>query len=176
LLVKIALLLLLLALLAFIAMDILAWLAIPVLPSVLSPLGLALLFSGFGLLLAGGLVLIVQRLWQSLCGYCANRQRMQRKVWFAQHQQQVIEQRFEAQTAKLRYLAEWRRQRLLHKNNTKHLRQLYKTIQQDLTRIKPQLNHQQFQQLQTELKHYKKGHDITALLKLQQHLTSLQKA
>lgn len=174
--VRISLLLLMAALMAFVVMDILAWLAIPVLPHLLTPLGLGLLFSGFGLLLITGLLLVAQKIFKSFLNYFSNHQRMQRRLLFINQKQQEITRLFSLKTAKITYISDLKRRRLLHKNDQKHLLMLSKTIDHDLSAIKKNISASQFKQLHNTYIHYKKNQDSEALLKLQQQIASITRA
>ncbi|SJM90613.1 conserved hypothetical protein [Crenothrix polyspora] len=171
--VRISLLLLLAALLAFAVMDILVWLAIPVLPHLLTPLGISLLFSGFGLLLITGLLLVTKQVFKSFLDYFSNHQRIQRRLLFIAQKQQEITRLFHLKTDKITYFAELKRKRLLRKNNKKHLRTLSKTINTELFALKNSISDHQFKQLRADHLRYKNSQNIDALLKLQQQITSI---
>lgn len=174
--VRISLLLLLAALMAFVVMDILVWLAIPVLPHALSPLGIGLLLTSFGLLLATGILLLAKRVLKSVVDYFSNHHRMQRRLLFIAQKQQEITRLFHLKTDKITYLAELKRKRLLRKNNQKHLRTLSKTINTELFALKNSISDHQFKQLHADHIRYKNSQNIDALLKLQQQITSITRA
>lgn len=155
------------------AMDILAWLAIPVLPQLLGPVGIGLLFGGFGLLLAVGLIGVVWQFIKSVRIYFSKPRRMQRKLWFSVQKQQEMTRLFRLKTDKIAYLAGLKRQRLQRKNDRKHLRLLSKAIKHDLSAIQARTPKSQMKQLQADFSQYKNNRDIAALLKLQQHIASL---
>ena len=79
--IRIALLLMFAALAVFISVDLLPS---PVAPEFMTQLGLAALLSAFGLLVAAGLALIVKRSIKSLTAYFSAGQRLQRRLWFIQ--------------------------------------------------------------------------------------------
>lgn len=154
-------------------MDVLAWLAIPLLPQLLSPVGIGLLFGGFGLLLATGLLLVLWRSVKTVRDYFSASRRMQRKLWFSAQKQQEMAGLFQLKTAKIDYLARLKRHRLQSKNDRKHLRLLSKAIGRELSTIQSRVPKSQLKQLQDDFKQYKNNQDIAALLKLQQHIASL---
>jgi hypothetical protein len=174
--IRLSLLLLLSALAVFLLVDVLLRLSVPVLPDTLNPLGIALLFSAFFLLLATGLLRVSKLIAKAVFDYFSTRQRMQRRLLFIEQKQKEITLLFHLKTAKVTYLAELKRKRLLTKNNQKHLFLLSKTIGQDLLAIKKHIPESQFKQLQADHIRYKNDQDIAALLKLQQQIASITQA
>jgi hypothetical protein len=157
-------------------MDVLLRLSIPLLPDIINPVGIALLFGAFILLLITGLLLTFKLIIKAVLNYFSNHQRMQRRLLFINQKQQEITRLFSLKTAKLTYISDLKRRRLLHKNDQKHLRMLSKTIDHDLSAIKKNISASQFKQLHNTYIHYKKNQDSEALLKLQQQIASITRA
>lgn len=173
--IRIALLLFVSALAVFLLADILLRLSIPLLPTTINTLGIALLFCAFSLILVTGLLLLAKLTTQAILDYFSNHQRMQRRLLYISQKQHEITRLFHLKTDKIRYLAELKRKRLLYKNNKNHLRSLSKAINHDLLALKKHLSDSQFNQLQADCMRFKNDQNSTALLKLQQHIASLTK-
>jgi len=154
-------------------MDAMTWLAIPLFPHLLSPIGIGLLLSSFGLLLATGVLTLIKLIGQTIHNYFSTHQRMQRRLLFMGNKQQQLSHLFNLKAAKITYLADLKRNRLFRKNNRKHLRVLSKAINQDLSAIRKNLSANDFKRLHAEITHCKNKQNIEALLKLQQHITSI---
>ena len=171
--IRTALLLMFAALAVFISVDLSLWQAVPGLPELMTQLGLVVLLSAFALLVATGLALVIKRTAYALITYFSAGQRLQRRLWFIQAQQDRLKQLFYFRTVQIRYFNELKRKRLLSANNRKHLRSLSKAIAKDLLSIKQQLPKTTYLQLQQDYARYRDLQDIEGLLKLQQKIATL---
>jgi hypothetical protein len=171
--IRIALLLMLAALTVFISVDLLLWLAVPVLPGLMTQLGLITLLSGFVLLLISGLFVISKLFIVSCFDYFSAKQRLQRRLWFIQSKQEQLKQLFYFRTLQINYFNELKRKRLLIANNRQHIQALSKAIDKELQSIKQQLSKTTYQQLQRENAQYRNKQDIEALLELQKKIATI---
>lgn len=171
--IRIALLLMLAALTVFISVDLLLWLAVPVLPGLMTQLGLITLLSGFVLLLISGLFVISKLFIVSCFDYFSARQRLQRRLWFIQSKREQLKQLFYFRTLQINYFNELKRKRLLSANNRQHIQALSKAIDKELQSIKQQLSKTTYQQLQRENAQYRDKQDIEALLELQKKIATI---
>jgi hypothetical protein len=171
--IRIALLLMFAAFAVFLSADLLLWLAVPGLPGLMTQLGLATLLSAFALLLVTGLFVIINLIIASCFDYFSTRQRLQRRLWFNQAQQDRLNRLFYFRTLQINYFNEFKRKRLLSANNRQHLQSLSKAIDKDLQSIKQQLSRTTYLQLQQEMVHYREQQDVEALLKLQQKIATI---
>ncbi len=146
------------------------------LPDTLNPIGIALLFSAFILLLANGFALISKLTAKTVFDYFSSHQRLQRRLLFIAQKQQEIIRLFHLKTAKISYLSELKRQRLLDKNNQKHLQMLSKAIDQQLLALKNHIPETQYKHLQAQHICYKNNQNINALLELQQQIAAIIQA
>ena len=117
--------------------------------------------------------MIIKRIIASCFDYFSARQRLQRRLWFNQAQQDRLKRLFYFRTLQINYFNELKRKRLLNTNNRQHIRSLSKAIDKDLHSIKQQLSKTTYLQLQQEYIRYRDGQDIEALLKLQQKIATL---
>jgi hypothetical protein len=171
--VRIALLLMFAALTVFISVDLMLWLAVPVLPGLMTQLGLATLLSGFVLLLITGLFVIIKLIIASCFDYFSATQRVQRRLLFIQAKKEQLKQLFYFKTLQISYFNELNRKRLLIANNRQHIHSLSKAIDKDLLSIKQKVSKTTYLQLQRENAQYRDQQDIDALLKLQQKITTI---
>jgi hypothetical protein len=153
--------------------DLLLWLALPILPEVITQLGLGLLLSAFSLLLMKGLWALSQSIIHACQLYFSAKQRAQRRLLFIQAQQERLKQLFYLRTVQIGYFSRLRRVRLLNANNRKHINALSNAINKDLLSVKQQLAKSTYLQLQRENSHYRKQQDGEALIKLQQKISTL---
>ena len=158
------------ALAVFISVDLLPP---PIAPEFMTQLGLAALLGAFGLLVAAGGALIVKRSIRSLMAYFSVRQRLLRRLWFIQAQEDRLKRLFYFRTVQIRYFNELKRKRLLSADNRRHLRALSKAIAKDLPALKQQLPKTTYLQLQQEYVRYRELQDMEALLKLQQKIATI---
>ena len=158
---------------AFISADLLLWLALPGLPGLMTQLGLATLLSAFALLLITGLFVITKLIIAACFDYFSARQRLQRRLWFFQAQQDRLKQLFYFRILQINYFNELKRKRLLNTNNRQHIQSLSKAIDKDLQSIKQQLSKTTYLQLQRENIQYRDQQNIEALLKLQQKIATI---
>ncbi len=157
----------------FLLAELLLWLAVPGLPSVLTMLGTAMLLSAFAVLAMAGLLGVSKAIGRSAIDYFSAKQRAQRRLWFVQTRQDQVKRLFYFKTMKVKYINELNRKRLLTFNNRKHIRLLSLSINQDLLANKTKLPETAYQQLQQDNARYRKQQDIEALLKLQQKIANL---
>ena len=157
----------------FISVELLLWLAVPGLPGLMTRIGLATLLSAFALLLITGLVVIIKHIIASCFDYFSARQRLRRRLWFIQAQQEQLKRLFYFRTLQINYFKELKRKRLLSANNRQHIKSLSKAIDKDLQSIKQQLSKTTYLQLQREYTQYRDQQDIEALLKLQQKIATI---
>jgi hypothetical protein len=171
--IRIALLLMFAAFAVFISVDLLLWLAVPGLPTLMTLLGLATLLSAFALLLITGLFVMIKHIITSCVGYFSATQRVQRRLMYIQAKQDQLKQLFYFRTLQIHYFNDLKRKRLLRANNRQHIRSLSKAIDKDLLSIKQQLSKKSYQQLHQENVRYRDQQDIEALLKLQQKIATI---
>jgi len=157
----------------FISVELLLWLAVPGLPGLMTRIGLATLLSAFALLLITGLVVIIKHIIASCFDYFSARQRLRRRLWFIQAQQEQLKLLFYFRTVQINYFNELKRKRLLSANNRQHIQSLSKAIDKDLQSIKQQLSKTTYLQLQRENVRHRNQQDIEALLKLQQKIATI---
>ena len=157
----------------FLSADLLLWLAVPVLPGLMTQLGLATLLSAFALLLITGLFVIIKLIIAVCYDYFSARQRLQRRLLFIQIKQDQLKQLFYFRTLQINYFNELKRKRLLSANNRQHIQSLSKVIDKDLQSIKQQLSKATYLQLQQENIRYRDKQDIEALLKLLQKIATI---
>jgi hypothetical protein len=157
----------------FLLVDLLLWLAIPGLPGALTMLGSAMLLSGFSALIVCGLLGILKSIACTILDYFSLKQRVQRRLWFVQDQQEQLKRQFYYQTKQIKYFNEFSRKRLLKLNNLKHLQSLSRSINHQLLSLKPKVSQQIYLQLQHDHVRYRKQQDIEALLILQQKISTL---
>lgn len=172
-LIRIALLLVFSAFAVFLSVDLLLALAMPALPIIMTKLGLAILLTGFSLLLCSGIYFVVKRLIGNVCAYFSAAQRWQRRLWFAQHQQLRLKQLFYWRSRQIHYFNEIKRKRLLNADNQVQIRALANAIDKDLLAIKPQLSQPFYEHLKKQNAHHKTRQNIDALLKLQQKIAAI---
>ena len=168
--IRIALLFLIFALALLGLADLLSLLTLPVLPEFITQLGLALLLCGFAIFLSMGVLQIGKHTLRAIRGYFSKSQRGQRRLLFIQNQQKQLKQLFQNRAQRIRYLHELKRQRLLRRNQQKHLNVLAKAINQDINHLKNRLPKARLEQLRQQNRQYHKQQDSTALLQLQQHI------
>jgi hypothetical protein len=171
--IRIALFLIFAAFAVFLSVDLLLWLAVPVLPGLMTRVGLAGLLSAFTILLISGLFMVGKRIIRSCFFYFSAEQRAQRRLWFIQTKQEQIKRLFYFQTLQINYFHELKKNRLLRTNNRRHIQSLSKAIDKDLQTIKKQLPVTAYQQLQKANLHFRKQQDIEALLELQQQIAAM---
>ena len=171
--IRIALLLMFASLAVFMSVDLLLQLAVPGLPVVMTRLGLGTLLSAFALLLITGLAVIIKRIIASCFDYFSARQRLQRRLWFIQAQQDRLNRLFYFRTLQINYFNEFKRKRLLSTNNRQHIQSLFKAIDKDLQSIKQKLSKTTYLQLQRENAQYRDKQDVESLLKLQQKIATI---
>ena len=171
--IRIALLLMFAAFAAFMSVDLLLWLAVPGLPVLMTQLGLATLLSAFGLLLITGLFVLIKSIIASCFDYFSARQRLQRRLWFNQAQQDRLKRLFYFRTLQINYFNELKRKRLLSANNRQHIASLSKAIDKELQSVKQQLSKPTYLQLQRENAQYRAKQDVESLLKLQQKIATI---
>jgi hypothetical protein len=157
----------------FISVELLLWLAVPGLPGLMTRIGLATLLSAFALLLITGLVVIIKHIIASCFDYFSARQRLRRRLWFIQAQQDRLKRLFYFKTLQINYFNELKRKRLLNANNRQHIQSLSKAIDKDLQSIKQQLPKTTYRQLQREHIQYRDQQDIESLLKLHQKIATI---
>ncbi|MBT9099222.1 hypothetical protein KFZ76_16125 [Methylovulum psychrotolerans] len=170
--IRIFLLLLACAVLAFIAGDVLLRLRLPLLPELVTQLGLAVLLLAFGLLVISGLVLLGKRIGLAVAEYFSQPQTHLRRLWFKQNQQLAIAQRFRLQKLKLHFGFENQRQRLLKADNQRQINSLAKAVGDELRRQKKHLPKPLYRQWRQELLSCQHRQDGAGLLKLQQTITA----
>jgi len=171
--IRISLLLILASLPVFLLVELLLWLAVPGLPGVLTALATAMLLSGFAVLIIAGLWGVGKIIVRSVLEYFSSKQRVQRRLWFAQARQDQLRRLFYFKARQIKYFNELSRKRLLKQNNRKHIRSLSKSIDKDLLSIKTKLPGTTYQQLQQDHARYRSQQDIEALLTLQQKISTL---
>ncbi|MGZ5006268.1 MAG: hypothetical protein ACXWFI_00025 [Methylobacter sp.] len=171
--IRISLVLILASLPMFLLVELLVRLAVPGLPGGFTLLGSAMLLSGFAMLIVAGLVGVAKIAAASVLEYFSAEQRLQRRLRFAQARQDQIKRLFYFKTLQLRYFNELNRKRLLKLNNRKHIQSLSKAIDKDLLAVKPKLPGATYRQLQKDNARYRNQHDIEALLKLQQKISTM---
>ena len=170
--IRITLLLLFTSFAVFISADLLLWLDMPVLPELMTQLGLAALLSAIALLIITGLFVIIKLIITACFEYFSTRQRLQRQLLFIQSQQDRFKQLFFFRALQINYFNDLKIKQLLKANNRQHIHALSKAISKDLQSIKQQLSKTTYLQLQQENAQYRDQQDIEALLKLQQKITT----
>lgn len=148
--------------------------ALPVLPEIITRLGLAILLCAITLLLITGGLAISRLIIRSVLDYFSEQQRLQRRLLFIQAKQDQLKQLFYLRTLQINYFNDLKRKRLLNSNNRKHIRSLSKAIDKELLSIKPQLSKTTYLQLQQEMVRYRNQQDSEALVKLQQKIAQLR--
>jgi hypothetical protein len=171
--IRIALLLMFAAFAVFMSADLLLWLAVPGLPGLMTQFGLATLLTAFALLLITGLFIVIKLIIAACFDYFSVRQRLQRRLWFIQAQQDRLKQLFYFKTVQINYFNDLKKKQLLNANNRQHIQSLSKAIDKDLQSIKPQLSKPTYLQLQRENTQYRDKQDVEALLKLQQKIATI---
>lgn len=171
--IRIALGLIASAFLALLIDKLLLWRHVPLLPELATRLGIVLLLLGFGILLLGGLVLLGRLVCRTIADYFSAPQRDLRRWLFTANHQENLKQRFYLQKLKVSITNDAKRQRLLIADNRKHIRTLSKVIQRDLSALKRQLPKPDYQQLEQELRDYRKQLNAEALLILQLKIANL---
>jgi hypothetical protein len=171
--IRISLWLILASLPVFLLVELLLWLAVPGLPSVLTALATALLLSGFAALIVAGLWGVGKITVSSVLDYFSAKQRAQRRLWFAEAKQDQVKRLFYFKTKQIKYVNELSRKRLLKLNNRKHIRSLSKAIDRDLQSIKTNLPESAYRQLQQDHVRYRNRQDIEGLITLQQKIATL---
>lgn len=149
------------------------WLAVPGLPGTAVMLGTAMLLSAFVVLIIAGLLNAFKSIVRSVLDYFSLEQRAKRRLWFVLAKQEQVERLFFLKTAKINYVNELNRKRLLRRNNRKHIRLLAASIDKDLLSIKTKLPETIYLQLQKDNVRYRKQQDVEALLKLQQKISNI---
>lgn len=107
--IRIALLLLFAAFAVFLSVDFLLWLTLPALPSLLTKLGLALLFSAFSILLINALIVIIKLTAQTCLDYFSAPQRAHRRLLYIQAKQHQLKQLFFFKKIQINYFNEVKR-------------------------------------------------------------------
>jgi hypothetical protein len=171
--IRISLLLILSALPVFLGVELLLWLAMSSLASGLTLLGSAMLLSGFVALLGIGLGAILKAISRAIVDYFSSKQRIQRRSWFVQARQQQLDMLFHFKTRQIQNVHERHKNRLLTRNNQKHLRLLSSAIAKQLLFLKTKLSATTYRQLQQEHARYRVEQDLAALISLQQKIASL---
>jgi hypothetical protein len=171
--IRISLWLILASLPVFLLAELLLWLAVPGLPGAVVMLGTAMLLSAFVVLIIAGLLNAFKSIVRSVLDYFSLEQRAKRRLWFVLARQEQIERLFFFKTAKINYVNELNRKRLLRRNNRKHIRLLAASIDKDLLSIKTKLPETIYLQLQKDSVRYRKQQDVEALLKLQQKISNI---
>lgn len=139
----------------------------------LDGVGLILLLTGFALIVVGGLVMLGKQMWASVKDYFALPNRLYRKVLFATHRQQNLEQ---IKFFKMQFIAygnQQRRKKLLQKDQAKQLKLLYQAINQQMQASKNQLTPLQYQQWRKTIRQHYRLQDAQGLLTLQQKFSVL---
>jgi hypothetical protein len=170
--IRITLVLLFTSFAVFISADLLLWLDMPVLPELMTRLGLAALLSAIALLIITGLFVIIKLIITACFEYFSTRQRLQRQLLFIQYQQDRFKQLFFFRALQINYFNDIKRKQLLKVNNRQHIQALSNAINKDLQSIKQQLSKTTYLQLQQENAQYRDQQDIEALLKLQKKITT----
>ncbi len=170
--IRIALLLLFFAFAVLISADLLLALDMPVLPELITQLGLAVLLTAIALLIITGLLVIIKLIITACFEYFSAGQRLQRHLLFTQSQQDRFRQLFFFRATQINYFNDIKRKQLLTANNRQHIDALSKAINKDLQLIKHQLPKKTYLQLQQENSRYRDQQDIEALLKLQQKIAT----
>jgi hypothetical protein len=132
-----------------------------------------MLLSGFTALIISGCLGVLKIITCSFLDYFSLKQRVQRRLWFVQDQQEQLKRLFYFQTKQIKYFNEFSRKRLLKLNNHKHLQSLSRSINDQLLSLKPKISQKIYLQLQHDHVHYRKHQDIEALLILQQKISTL---
>lgn len=157
----------------FLLVELLLWLAIPGLPWALTMLGSAMLLSAFAVLIIAGLLGFFKIIVRSVWDYFSSKQRVQRRLWFVQARRDQVKRLLYFKTMQVKYFNELNRKRLLKLNNRKHIQSLSRAIEKDLLSIKTKLPGTTYRQLQQDNARYRNRHDIEALLKLQQKISTI---
>jgi hypothetical protein len=167
------LLLILSALPVFLGVELLLWLAMSSLASGLTLLGSAMLLSGFATLLGAGLVVILKAISRSIIDYFSSKQRIKRRSWFVQARQNQLNMLFHFKTKQIQNVHERYKNRLLIRNNQKHLRLLSSAIDKQLLLLKTTISAATYLQLRQDYARYRARQDLAALINLQQKIASL---
>ena len=157
----------------FLGVELLLWLAMPVLPGMLTALATAILLSGFAVLITAGLWAVGRIIVNSALDYFSAKQRIQRRLWFVEAKQDQVKRLFYFKTRQIKYVNELGRKRLLRLNNRKHIRSLSNSIDKELLSVKTKLPKNTYLQLQQDHARFRSQQDIKALLALQQKITTL---
>ena len=154
-------------------MELLLWLAIPILPGMLTALATAMLLSGFTVLITAGLWGVGKIIVSSALDYFSAKQRVQRRLWFAWAKQDQVKRLFYFKTRQIKYVNELSRKRLLKLNNRKHIRLLSNSIDKELLSVKTKVPKNTYLQLQQDHARFRSQQNIEALLALQQKIATL---
>ncbi|MGZ8162960.1 MAG: hypothetical protein ACXWTT_08845 [Methylobacter sp.] len=171
--IRISLLLILASLPVFLLVELLLWLAVPGLPDAVTLIGSAMLISAFALLIIAGVWGVFKIIVCAALDYFSAKQRVQRRLWFAQARQDQVKRLFYFKAMQIKYFSELNRKRLLKLNNRKHIQSLSKSIDKDLLSIKDKLPETTYLQLQQENARFRNQQDIESLLKLQQKISTI---
>ncbi len=172
--IRIALLLMLAALVLLVTAKISVALTVLSLSALITQAGLMLLLAAFALLLVIGVLDFLKRFVKQCVGYFSPQQRQQRKFLFMQCKKAQVEQLLYFKSIQIDYFNEVKRKHLLNANNCRHIKQLSKSIDNELSLLKQRLPATDFQQLQEENNRCRNRCDSAKLLELQQKLTKLR--
>lgn len=171
--IRIPLLLFIAAILTLLVAELLSWLAVPMLPSTISQLGLVILLASFSVFIGAGLIALVKIIVRALADYFSSAQRVHRRLLFVQARQDQIKRLYYFRTVQLKYFNALKRTRLLKANNRKHIHSLSNAIHQQLLTIKTDIPAETLKQLQQQNARCRRQQNIEALLLLQQNISSL---
>lgn len=132
-----------------------------------------LLLAAFGLLIFGGLVGSLKRVFDFLRHYFSAQQRENRHFLFIKNQKNQRQRLFYFQRLQLHYFKERQRKNLLEKNNRDQINALSNAIERELQSIKHEISKDLFSQLQLENRRYRTKKNEQALLELHHKISTL---
>ncbi len=170
--IKIALILLLIALALFLSDDFLIELSIPKAPELVTQLGLIALFIAFSMIFISGLIHIFSLIIQSLLNYFSAHERIRRRLLFIEAKQLQLKQLFFFKARQINYVHETNKSRLLTQDNKRQIKALLIIIDKDLILLKGRLPKSVYLDLIKARKHFINDQNLDGLLELQQTIAN----
>lgn len=168
--IRLALLLLALALLIWLVMAGVYHTGLQIFSTWLLWVGAEIFLFAVGLLLLLGGGVLLKSLWRGLCDYCSKRAYFLRRVAFGELRKSQHLQKTASERQQFFYVTEFKRKQLLRADTLKQSQQLSLSIQRNLQKSRANIPKRVYQQLETQLKHYTRQINVAGLLKLQQQI------
>ena len=135
-------------------------------------LGDEVLLLSFALLLITGIVFFSKKIGLTVKDYFSAKERAKRKLFFSIAKNDYVQRLFSAKKKQLLYFSNFKRQRLLEKNNKKQAALLAKSIFIELNATKVFLPESQFKYYSQAIKQAILQHNINRLLELQNEIST----